>query len=108
MSVVQYINRKIQLATSSSTTYACWDGPHDDWQMLDSERAALSTIVSWLRPKCAIEVGVYRAGSLSVIAAHSEKVYALDIDPGCEAAIVTGFRMSSSSLALLQRFFPSC
>jgi methyltransferase family protein len=86
MSVVQYINRSIQLPADASTTDACVNGPHDLWQMLDSERAALSAIVSWLRPQCAIEIGVFRAGSLGVIAAHSQRVYALDLDPACELA----------------------
>jgi hypothetical protein len=51
MSVVQYIDRNVQLPADASTTDACVNGPHDGWQMLDSERAALGAIVNWLRPQ---------------------------------------------------------
>lgn len=59
--------------------------------MTDAERLALTALLSDLRPECAIEVGVYRAGSLSVLARHSRKVYALDIDPQCEAQFASQF-----------------
>ena len=57
----------------------------DHWWMSDAERLALHGIVSELRPACAIEVGVYRAGSLGILSRFCGKVYALDIDPECEA-----------------------
>ena len=50
MSVVRYINRNLQLPDDASTTDGCFNGPHDGYRMLDSERAALSAIVNWLRP----------------------------------------------------------
>jgi hypothetical protein len=58
---------------------------HDDWWMTDAERLALTALLSDLRPECAIEVGVYRAGSLSILARFCKQVFALDIDPTCAA-----------------------
>lgn len=52
-----------------------------EWQMNDSERLALMAVLARLRPKCAIEVGTYRGGSLSLIAQTAECVYSIDIDP---------------------------
>ena len=37
---------------------------HDDWWMTDAERLARTGILGELRPECAIELGVYRTGSL--------------------------------------------
>jgi hypothetical protein len=59
--------------------------------MTDAERLALTALLAELRPACAIEVGVYRAGSLSVLARYSTKVYALDIDPQCEMLFAPKF-----------------
>jgi hypothetical protein len=56
---------------------------HDDWWMTDAERLALTGLLGELRPECAIEVGVYRAGSLTTLSRFCKKVYALDIDPAC-------------------------
>lgn len=56
---------------------------HDNWMMTDAERLALTALLAELRPECAIEVGVYRAGSLAVLSRFCNKVYALDIDPEC-------------------------
>jgi cephalosporin hydroxylase len=39
--------------------------PLDHWQMMDCERIALIGLLARLRPKLAIEVGVYHGGSLS-------------------------------------------
>lgn len=58
---------------------------HDNWMMTDAERLALTGLLAELRPECAIEVGVYRAGSLEVLSRFCKKVYALDIDPECAA-----------------------
>ncbi len=59
--------------------------------MTDAERATLHSLLTTLKPQCAIEVGVYRAGSLAILAAHCQKVYALDIDPSCESAYASRF-----------------
>ena len=53
------------------------------WYMTDAERCALSALLISHKPACAIEVGVFKAGSLAVVAAHSNQVYAVDIDPEC-------------------------
>jgi len=52
-----------------------------NWQMLIPERIALTGLLARLRPKRALEVGVYYGGSLSLIAQFCERVWALDIDP---------------------------
>lgn len=52
-----------------------------EWQMNDSERVGLMAVLSRLKPRCAIEVGTYRGGSLSLIAQTAECVYSIDIDP---------------------------
>jgi hypothetical protein len=78
---VQYIDRAIRLPSSPAQTVRCLVGPHDRWLMLDSERATLAALLAELKPQCAVEVGIYHGGSLGVVAAHSTKVYALDIDP---------------------------
>jgi glycosyltransferase involved in cell wall biosynthesis/cephalosporin hydroxylase len=52
-----------------------------DWQMNDSERLALAAILERTRPKCAIEVGTYRGGSLSLISQYVDVVFSIDIDP---------------------------
>ena len=88
---VQYVDRAIRLPTTPEGARQCLTAEHDGWQMLDSERSTLSATLNWLKPACAIEVGVYRAGSLGVLAAHCAKVYALDIDPGCAAAYSSRF-----------------
>ena len=83
---LQYLNRSVRLPSTMSEYAERLDGVDDDWQMNDTERAALLALVSTLKPKCAIEVGVYKGGSLAILAAHSSKVYALDINPACETA----------------------
>ncbi len=55
--------------------------PTAHWQMLIPERIALTGLLARLRPRCALEVGVYYGGSLSLIAQFCERVWALDIDP---------------------------
>jgi glycosyltransferase involved in cell wall biosynthesis len=53
----------------------------DNWQMNDSERLALTALLSRLRPRCSIEVGTFEGGSLSLISQYSEMVFSIDIDP---------------------------
>ena len=56
---------------------------HDEWQMIDAERSALTAVLSELQPVCAIEVGTYKAGSLGIMSKFCKKVYTLDIDSTC-------------------------
>jgi glycosyltransferase involved in cell wall biosynthesis len=72
-------NASAQPATLSSRLYAGLLA--DQWQMVHAERLAFIQVLEELRPRCAIEVGTYRGGSLSVLARTSEVVFSLDIDP---------------------------
>jgi hypothetical protein len=53
----------------------------DQWQMVHAERLAFIQVIDELRPRCAIEVGTYRGGSLSALARASQVVFSIDIDP---------------------------
>jgi glycosyltransferase involved in cell wall biosynthesis len=53
----------------------------DRWQMHDSERLALTALLARARPTCAIEVGTYFGGSLSLISEYSKLIFSIDIDP---------------------------
>jgi hypothetical protein len=55
--------------------------PTANWQMLTPECIALTGLLARLRPRRALEVGVFYGGSLSLIAQFCERVWALDIDP---------------------------
>jgi hypothetical protein len=55
--------------------------PIANWQMLNGDRIALTGVLASLRPKRALEVGVYYGGSLTLLARHCERVWAVDIDP---------------------------
>lgn len=52
-----------------------------EWQMNDSERLGLAGVLQRLQPQCAIEIGTYRGGSLSLIAQFAKVVFSIDIDP---------------------------
>jgi hypothetical protein len=78
----QFFDRSLSLPASAAQVHAV-SSAHDEWQMNDAERATLRSVLEWIRPQCAIEVGVYRAGSLGILAARATKVFALDIDPSC-------------------------
>lgn len=53
----------------------------DNWQMMAWERIGLTGVLSRVRPKRALEIGVYHGGSLSLTSQYAEKVIAIDIDP---------------------------
>ena len=53
----------------------------ENWQMMESERIALTGVLARLRPRGALEVGVYYGGSLSLAAQFSERILAIDIEP---------------------------
>ena len=52
----------------------------DNWQMMESERIALTGVLARVRPRGALEVGVYYGGSLSLTAQYSERILAIDVD----------------------------
>ena len=52
-----------------------------NWQMMPWEQIALTGILARVRPRGAIEVGVYHGGSLSLAAPFCDKIIAIDIDP---------------------------
>ena len=53
----------------------------ENWQMMPWEKIALTGVLSRIRPKGAIEVGVYYGGSLSLTAPYCDEIVAIDIDP---------------------------
>lgn len=52
----------------------------ENWQMMQWERIALTGILSRLKPKAALEVGVYYGGSLSLTSQYVGKIIGIDID----------------------------
>jgi hypothetical protein len=50
------------------------------WQMSDSERLGLTSVLYRHKPRCSIEIGTYLGGALSLIAQHSDFVFSIDID----------------------------
>lgn len=78
----QFTDRETHLPATASELRRRFEDDH--WWMTDAERLALYGLLSELRPACAIEVGVYRAGSLGVLSRFCGKVYALDVDPDCK------------------------
>ena len=57
----------------------------ENWQMNDSERLALTALLHRLKPKCSIEIGTFKGGSLSLISQYSEMIFSIDIDPSVPA-----------------------
>ena len=53
----------------------------ENWQMNESERLALTALLHRHKPRCSIEIGTFKGGSLSLIAQYSEMVFSIDIDP---------------------------
>jgi SAM-dependent methyltransferase len=51
------------------------------WQMNESERLGLIAILHRIKPRCAIEIGTYKGGSLSLISQYAETAFSIDIDP---------------------------
>jgi len=51
------------------------------WWMSAGERLAMLGLLGLVKPRISIEVGTLYGGSLSILSAHSERVYSLDIDP---------------------------
>jgi len=80
---IQYYNAAHGVPSASSQIHSLFTSAGDGWLMTDAERCTLETLLSRLRPECAIEIGTYRAGSLRVLAKHAKRVYSIDIDPSC-------------------------
>jgi glycosyltransferase involved in cell wall biosynthesis len=53
----------------------------ENWQMNHSERLAMTALLSRIMPRCSIEIGTYKGGSLSLISQYSKMVFSIDIDP---------------------------
>ena len=53
----------------------------ENWQMMESERIALTGVLSRMKPRGALEIGVYHGGSLSLAAQFCQRIIAIDIDP---------------------------
>lgn len=53
----------------------------NNWQMMQWERIALTGILSRMKPRGALEIGVYHGGSLSLTSQYAETIIAIDIDP---------------------------
>jgi len=87
----QFLNRSLHLPINSTEIALRLSEADDEWLMTDAERATLHSLLTTLKPQCAIEVGVYRAGSLAILASHSRKVYALDKNPACESEYASRF-----------------
>ena len=78
----QMLDRNIHLpSVPSDVSHRFAQG--DEWLMTDAERSALTALLAETRPGCAIEIGTYKAGSLSVISRFCKKVYTLDTDDTC-------------------------
>jgi hypothetical protein len=52
-----------------------------DWMMSPSEKVALIFLLSYLRPKVAIEIGTKYGGSLQALTQFCDRVYSIDVDP---------------------------
>jgi hypothetical protein len=51
------------------------------WQMLPAERIAMTGVLARVRPKGALEVGVFYGGSLLLTSEFAEHIIGIDIDP---------------------------
>lgn len=70
----------------NSMTFSLEDNLFSDyhleaWQMGFDQRLAFIGLLERVQPELSVEVGTFKAGSLSAIAKYSEQVYSLDIDP---------------------------
>ena len=62
-----------------------------DWSMTRNESYCLVKLLEKIKPKIAIEIGVYNGGSLQVLSLNSKKVYAIDIDPSVKERLKNNF-----------------
>ncbi len=71
------------------------------WSMSTAEQATIIQLLQTIKPKVAIEIGTYNGGSLQVLSAFSEKVYAIDLSPEfrdsrCEAFKNVSYKIGDS------------
>ena len=69
----------------------------DNWQMLECERIALTGVLARLRPRGALEIGVYHGGSFSLAAQFSTRIIGIDNDP----AVRTRFTLPHNAELLI-------
>lgn len=69
----QFLDRAIRPPSTSAEIVQRLSGVHDEWLMTDAERSAVHSMLVTLKPQVAIEVGVYRAGSLAILAAQCQR-----------------------------------
>ncbi len=60
----------------------------NNWQMMPWEQIGLTGLLARVRPKGALEVGVYHGGSLSLTSQFAEHIIAIDIDPAVPTRFV--------------------
>ena len=65
--------------------------------MMECERIALTGVLARVRPRAALEVGVYYGGSLSLAAQFATRIIAIDIDP----AVRTRFTLPHNAELLI-------
>jgi len=65
--------------------------PDGVWHMAYNECAVFQSLLTSMRPKCAIEVGTETGATLAMIARHSTRVISIDIDPGVKAKLQSQF-----------------
>ena len=53
---------------------------NDRWQMMQWERVGLAGVLATVRPKGALEIGVFHGGSLGLISRYAEHVIGIDLD----------------------------
>ena len=74
----KYLNQLSQSIDWKSTIYK--NCLLNGWQMNDSEKLGLKAMIATLRPRCSVEIGTFRGGSLSLISQYSDIVFSIDID----------------------------
>ncbi|HYO80752.1 MAG TPA: glycosyltransferase, partial [Bryobacteraceae bacterium] len=62
-----------------------------NWQMNESERMAMAGLLARHKPRCSVEVGTFRGGSLSMIAQYSDFVFSIDVDPEIPKQLSSAF-----------------
>jgi hypothetical protein len=57
------------------------DVDQDNWPMTDSCKLALAGVLTCVKPRIALEIGVHRGVATNLLAKHAKKVVAIDPDP---------------------------
>jgi cephalosporin hydroxylase len=53
----------------------------ENWQMTNADKIGLAGVLARIRPRLALEIGVYYGGSTSLIAQYAQELICIDIDP---------------------------